>query len=70
MHVPQDRLAAFDDAIDSVGDTAPLWRLSIESQTDPGLPGPGLRLRTPDGVDSTIAVVSGHLRWIAMLPPR
>lgn len=68
MHVPQDRLAAFDDAVDSVGDTGPLWRLSIENQTDPDLPGPGLWLRGPDGPGRTVALVSGHLRWIEMLP--
>jgi hypothetical protein len=34
MHVPAGRLAAFDAAIGHVGDTGPLWLLSIEDAPD------------------------------------
>lgn len=70
MHVPRNRLAAFDEAIESVGDNGPLWRLSVEDAPDPDpRPAPvrrgaGLQLRGPDGEEHTVAVVNGHLRWV------
>ena len=74
MHVPADRLDAFDAAIASLGRSGPLWWLSIEDAPDPDLrpapahDGAALRLRTPDGQRRTIAVVEGHLRWVETIP--
>ncbi len=74
MHVPRERLRAFDEAIDSVGDNGPLWYLSVEEAPDPDprptptRRGAALRLRAPDGTTNTIAVVSGHLRWVETIP--
>jgi hypothetical protein len=70
MHVPADRLDAFDAAIASLGDTGPLWWLSVEDAPDPdprpapARPGAALHLRAPDGHRRTLAVVEGHLRWL------
>ena len=74
MHVPADRLDAFDAAIAQLGDGGPLWWLSIEESPDPDpRPSPArlgaaLLLRRPGGATETLAVVDGHLRWIEMLP--
>ncbi len=70
LHVPADRLHAFDDAIASCGRTGPMWRLSIESASDvrattAGSGGP-LRVDTPDGDSRVIAIVDGHLEWVEM----
>jgi hypothetical protein len=73
MHVPRERRAAFDAAIRAVGETGPLWWLSIESSPDPdprprpARPGAALLLRDPAGHTQTVAVVDGHLRWIETL---
>jgi hypothetical protein len=73
MHIPADRVAAFDAAIASLGETGPLWWISVEDVPHPDprpLPrrlGVGLDLRTPDGERRTLAVVEGHLRWIETL---
>jgi hypothetical protein len=70
MHVPADRLAAFDAAIACLNDTGPLWWLSIEGtrgpdpRPRPARRGAALLLRTPSGQTETIAVVDGHLGWI------
>jgi hypothetical protein len=75
LHVPADRLAAFDAAIERAGDSGPLWRLSIEDAPDPesrpraARLGPALRLRRPGAAAAeTIAIVDGHLAWIEMCP--
>jgi hypothetical protein len=74
MHVPEERLDAFDAAIAQLNDGGPLWRLSIEESPDPDpRPSPArlgaaLLLRRPSGETETLAVVDGHLRWIEMLP--
>jgi hypothetical protein len=74
MHVPADRLEAFDTAIARLNDTGPLWWLSIEGSADPdprprpARRGAALLLRTPSGATETIAVVDGHLGWIETLP--
>lgn len=74
MHVPEDRLTAFDAAIMSLGESGPLWWLSLEGALtpDPRLApvheGAGLRLRTPDGQTHTLAVAEGHLRWVEPVP--
>jgi hypothetical protein len=74
MHVPADRLEAFDAAIANLNDTGPLWWLSIEGSADPdprphpARRGAGLLLRTPSGAAETIAVVDGHLGWIETVP--
>jgi hypothetical protein len=70
IHVPKDRLDAFDAAIASLGETGPLWWLSVEDAPDPDPRpeprrwGAALNLRTPDGEWRTLAVVEGHLRWV------
>jgi hypothetical protein len=75
MHVPAHRRDAFDAAIARLGETGPLWRLSVEGAHDANPrprsahPGPILRLRRPGAVAAeSIAVVDGHLDWIEMLP--
>jgi hypothetical protein len=74
LHVPDDRLQAFDAAIGSLGDTGPLWWLSIEDAPDPDpRPAPvhhgaALLLRRPGAAAEAVAVVDGHLNWIEMLP--
>jgi hypothetical protein len=74
MHVPASSRDAFDDAILSVGRTGPMWWLSIEDSPDPdprpapARAGAALRLRDPDGLTRTAAIVNGHLRWIETLP--
>jgi hypothetical protein len=76
MHVPADRLSAFDAAIDALGETGPLWRVSLERAPEPDprrnpvRHGAGLDLRTPDGGLRTLAVVEGHLRWVETVPAR
>jgi hypothetical protein len=77
MHVPAGRLAAFDAAIGHVGDTGPLWWLSIEDAPDAqsralnARRGPALQLRRPGAAAAeTIAIVDGHLAWIEMCPLR
>jgi hypothetical protein len=60
LHVPADRLAAFDGAIESFGREAPLWWLSLE--------GPGaLDLRTPDGQVLPLARTGARVEWIEPL---
>jgi len=46
MHVPADRLDAFDAAIAQLGDGGPLWWLSIEESPDPD-PRPSPSRRCP-----------------------
>ncbi|WP_152648864.1 DUF2332 domain-containing protein [Streptacidiphilus anmyonensis] len=76
MHVPAERLDAFDAAIASLGDSGPLWWLSVEEapdpdpRTDPSRGGASLRLRGPDGDCRDLAVVEGHLRWVETLAAR
>jgi hypothetical protein len=75
LHVPPERLAAFDAAIEHAGDTGPLWWLSIEGGPDPETRprterrGPALNLRRPGAVSAEpLAIVDGHLAWIEMCP--
>jgi len=73
IHVPRERRAAFDAAIQAVGATGPLWHLSVEGapqpdpRSSPTRYGAGLQLRDPAGDTRTVAVVDGHLRWIETL---
>jgi hypothetical protein len=60
LHVPPDRLAAFDAAIASLGRSGPLYWLSFEGQGE-------LDLRDPSGAVSHLATVEGHLEWVAPL---
>jgi hypothetical protein len=70
MHVPRERWPAFDAAIETVGETGPLWYLSAEQRPDPdprphpARDGAALLLRDPAGTTRTLAVVDGHLRWV------
>ena len=60
MHVPSERLADFDAAIDSLGRAAPLYRLSLEGAGELGLRGPA-------GSLTHLARVGGRLEWVAPL---
>jgi hypothetical protein len=72
LHVPDEQRAAFDAAIASLGESGPLWWLSVEDAPDPDprpessreRQGSALRLRAPEGHERTLAVVEGHLRWV------
>jgi hypothetical protein len=60
MHVPADRLAAFDAAVGTLGRNAPLFWLSLEGQGE-------LDLRGPDGSLSHLARVGGRIEWVEPL---
>jgi hypothetical protein len=60
LHVPADRLAAFDAALASLGEHAPLYWLSFEGQGE-------LDLRDPSGRRTHLARVEGHLEWVEPL---
>jgi hypothetical protein len=60
LHVPPDRLAAFDAALATLGHHAPLYRLSLEGQGE-------LDLRRPDGTLTHLARVGPRLEWVAPL---
>jgi hypothetical protein len=57
LHVPADRLDAFDAAIRSLGRGGPLYWLSFEGQGE-------LDLRDPTGAVAHLARVEGHLEWV------
>lgn len=73
MHVPTERRAAFDEAIDTIGQDGPLYHIWQEPPSAPhtGMPpdprgvlamhGPG------DDQPVSLAQVSGHLDWIVLL---
>jgi hypothetical protein len=73
LHVPKDRRPAFDAAIDSLGEDAPLYRLSLEVPPDPDprpqpvRPGIALTLREPDGRSTDLIVAEGRLEWVEPL---
>lgn len=75
MHVPPARRPAFENAINAVGTTGPLWRVSIEGvpPIDPrpraSRPGTALEITRPDGSTRLLAVVDGHLAWIDLTDP-
>lgn len=73
MHVPTERRAAFDEAIDAIGEDGPLYHIWQEPIAAPhaGMPSDPrgvLALHGP-GDDQPISLVqvSGHLDWIAPL---
>ncbi|MGI8666692.1 MAG: DUF2332 domain-containing protein [Jatrophihabitans sp.] len=76
MHVPRPRWAAFDEAIDAMGATGPLFHVWQESPEITHGGGPvlddraGLYLHGPDGVILALAAMDGHGRWIEPLEPR
>lgn len=61
MHVPVDRRAAFDRAINSVGADGPLYRIAIESD--------GVQITEPGGATTRRFDIDGHLAWAAPVPP-
>ncbi len=76
IHVPEDRLAAFDAAIRTLGNTGPMWEVAIEypPRHDPRspadrLPAVGMTITDPAGDTDLVALVDGHLRWINPLDP-
>jgi hypothetical protein len=60
MHVPTDRLGAFDEALGALGRNAPLWWLSLEGEGE-------LDLRRPDSSLSHLARVGGRIEWVEPL---
>jgi hypothetical protein len=60
LHVPAERLDAFDAAIGSFGQNGPLYWLSFEGQGE-------LDLRDPSGLTTHLARVEGHLEWVEPL---
>lgn len=73
MHVPPDRVTAFDDAVDSIGEHGPLYRIWLESsprvdpRPRPAEPGAALTVRRPGGEPVDVAVVEGRLEWIELI---
>lgn len=57
MHVPAERLDAFDAAIAAVGAGGPLWHVAVE--------GDGLVITDPSGAMSVPYDGDGHLAWVA-----
>ena len=62
LHVPPDRLGAFDGALASLGRDAPLYWLSLEGQGE-------LDLRLPTGTLTHLARVGPRVEWVAPLDP-
>jgi hypothetical protein len=57
MHVPIERRATFDHAIDDVGSDGPLYRIAIE--------GDGVQITEPNRAATRRFDVEGHLVWAA-----
>jgi hypothetical protein len=57
MHVPAEQLAAFDTAIASLGQDAPLYWLSLEGRGE-------LDLRLPAGELVHLGKAGGRIEWI------
>lgn len=55
MHVPIERCALFDSAINNTGDDGPLYLIAID--------GDGLTITYPDGRTDIAFDVDGHLNW-------
>jgi hypothetical protein len=71
IHVPSERLAAFDAAITSAGETGPMWHLSIDGMPEPESDDPTriggrLELQRPGKATETVAIVDGDLRWVKL----
>jgi hypothetical protein len=70
MHVPHDQLDAFDAAIDSLGENAPLYLLTLDRplhpdpRPQPARAGGAIYLRDPAGTDLLIAVVGARIEWV------
>ena len=58
LHVPTDRLGAFDAALATLGHNAPLYWLSLEGQGE-------LDLRDPSSALTHLARVGPRLEWVA-----
>ncbi|MDW5325291.1 DUF2332 domain-containing protein [Plantactinospora sp. KLBMP9567] len=72
MHVPAGRRAAFDRAIDSIGEGGPLYHVWQEPPSAPhgghvADPRGELAMHGPDGVVVPLLRVDGHLRWLGPL---
>jgi len=57
LHVPAENLGAFDAALATLGDNAPLYRLSLEGQGE-------FDLRDPSSTLTHLATVGPRLEWI------
>jgi hypothetical protein len=70
MHVPNDQLDAFDAALDSLGENAPLYLLTLDRPLDPdprrqpARPGGAIYLRDPAGTANLLAVAGARIEWI------
>lgn len=73
MHVPRERWAAFDEAIDGMGRTGPLFHVWHESAEVTHSNGPildeqaGLYMHGPNQVVTAVAEIDGHGAWIKPL---
>lgn len=74
MHIPDERLEAFDQAIETLGGNGPLYVLTFEEtdqdpRPDRDPPGAAIILRGPDGSRTILAMAGGRLNWIHPLLP-
>jgi hypothetical protein len=70
MHVPNDQLDAFDAAINSLGENAPLYLLTLDRplgsdpRRQPARPGGAIYLRDPAGTEILVAVAGARIEWV------
>jgi hypothetical protein len=57
MHVPRDWLAAFDEAVLSLGESAPLYWIHAERS-------PEVAVRLPSGTEVVVAEFGDRISWI------
>lgn len=72
MHVPPDRRAAFDQAIDAMGEHGPLYHVWMEPDHVPHYGDsvydrPVLRFHGPSGGTRPVVQIAGHGQWLAPL---
>jgi hypothetical protein len=73
MHVPAGQENAFDAAIETLGQNAPLYWLTLERslthdpRPQPARPGSPIYLRDPDGTHTLLAIAGGRLDWIDLV---
>jgi hypothetical protein len=71
IHVPPDRLPAFDAAITALGERRRVFHVSLEiapRDSPHHRRAPLLALRDSQGADRDLALAEGHGRWLQPLP--
>lgn len=63
MHVPAERRPAFDEAIHGLGQSGPLYWISLERPAEDAV---GLHVLLPSGKEVLAAVVGGRVQWVSM----